>query len=67
MKKTMLVPNSEMLRANPHLQADLGRDYTASVASAQEAIALADKLGISYFDLDGVFYGRTAKRWNAVR
>jgi len=63
---TMTVTNQEMLRANPHLRASMGREYTAAVKSADDAKKLADKLKISYFDLDGVFYGRTSRGWNRV-
>jgi hypothetical protein len=63
--KTMLIPNQEMLRANPHL-AGMGRDYTAQVADAGAAKKLADELKVSYFELYGTFYGRTAKGWNRV-
>lgn len=61
----MTIDQDEMKRANPHVHT-FGRNYTATVANETAAIALADKLHISYFDLDGVFYGRTAKRWNKV-
>lgn len=65
--QTMQITNQEMLRANPHIQADMGREYTAKVKNADEAKELADKLKVSYFELDGVFYGRTNRGWNEVR
>ena len=63
---TMLIANCEMLRANPNIRLGFGRDYTATVATAKDAIALASKLSVSYFDLDGTFYGWTGQRWNVV-
>lgn len=63
---TMLVANQEMLRANPHLRASKGEHYTAKVDGMKGAVALADKLGISYFELDGVFCGRTGRGWRRV-
>lgn len=43
-----------------------GPEYWSKVSSPGDAISLADKLGVSSFDLDGQFYGKNENGWQRV-